>query len=230
MQPKPASGAALARRPAAVAVASNDPAALEAQLDEFSLDILLGLITGSRRSGVLEVDGPRPSLLYFAEGDLCGGESLDDPTLRDALRAADASAGSHPGDLRDMVEDHLITALAATLIPGGATVRFRPGPADAELSRFRFRVPAMLESARARVEAWRVIADVIPSTDLVLHLATDLPPTLDQVLIERTDWQILSGVDGRRTVADLVGRSGRSAFETCSSLYRMIVLGVLEIP
>ncbi|MEZ5234116.1 MAG: hypothetical protein R2749_15610 [Acidimicrobiales bacterium] len=128
------------------------------------------------------------------------------------------------------MEDHLVTALAAALIPSEANARFRPGPADPELSRYRFRIDAMIDAAHERVEAWRVIADVIPSTETVLTLAGDLPNTLDQVLIERADWQVLSGVDGRRTVAELVTRSGRSAFDVCSALYRMIVLGVIAMP
>lgn len=230
VQTKPASAVVTIppSRPGASSAGHADPAALEARLDEFPLDVLLGLVAGSRRSGVLEIDGPRPVLLYFADGDLCGGESLDDPTLRAAV------AGVSPGGRRDaariVVEDHLVTALAATLIPSAAQARFRPGPADPELSRYRFRIDTMIAAAHDRVEAWRVIADVIPSTETVLSLAPDLPDTLDQVLIERADWQVLSCVDGTRTVADVVTRSGRSAFDVCSALYRMIVLGVIALP
>jgi hypothetical protein len=218
--------------PSPLSAASDDgvsPAALEARLDEFPLDVLLGLVASSHRSGVLEIDGPRPVMLYFADGDLCGGESLEDTTLRAAVGAA--SPAVRRDRARAVVEDHLVTALAATLIPSPeANARFRPGPADPELSRYRFRIPAMLVAAHERVEAWRVIADVIPSTETVLQLASDLPDTLDQVLIERADWQILSCVNGARDVADIVGRSGRSAFDVCSALYRMIVLGVIAIP
>ena len=206
--------------------------ALEARLDEFSLDLLLGLVANSRRSGVLEITGPRPAALYFVDGELCGGESLEDPSLRAALGRA--RAGAHRQEIRHVVQDHLVTALAAalvpSLVPSEANAQFRAGPADPELSLYRFRLPAMLGAARERMEAWRVIADVIPSTELVLGQARDLPPTLDQVLIERDDWQILSSVNGSRNVAEIVELSGRTAFEACSSLYRMIVLGVIAIP
>ena len=202
--------------------------ALEARLDEFSLDLLLGLVANSRRSGVLEITGPRPAALYFVDGELCGGESLEDPSLRAALGRA--RAGAHRQEIRHVVQDHLVTALAAALIPSEANAQFRAGPADPELSLYRFRLPAILGAARERMEAWRVIADVIPSTELVLGQARDLPPTLDQVLIERDDWQILSSVNGSRNVAEIVELSGRTAFEACSSLYRMIVLGVIAIP
>lgn len=201
--------------------------ALDARLDEFPLDVLLGLVVASKRSGVLDIGGPSPVVLYLADGELCGGESLDDPTLRTVLRGA---SGAGRSNVRAVVEDHLITALAATLIPSEAQARFVPGPADPELSRYRFRLATVLQQARERVEAWRVIADVIPTTETVLRLAPDLPATLDQVLIERADWQILSCVNGTRDVAAIVSTSGRSAFDVCSSLYRMVVLGVIAIP
>lgn len=229
VQPKPASAVVTLPPSRGTNGAGHaDPAALEARLDEFPLDVLLRLVAGSRRSGVLEIDGPQAVLVYFADGDLCGGESLEDPTLRAAI--ADVSPTDRRDAARTLVEDHLVTALAAALIPSEANARFRPGPADPELSRYRFRIDAMIDAAHERVEAWRVIADVIPSTETVLALAGDLPNTLDQVLIERADWQVLSGVDGRRTVAELVTRSGRSAFDVCSALYRMIVLGVIAMP
>ena len=76
--------------------------ALEACLDEFSLDLLLGLVANSRRSGVLEITGPRPAALYFVDGELCGGESLEDPSLRAALGRA--RAGAHHQEIRDVVQ------------------------------------------------------------------------------------------------------------------------------
>lgn len=210
--------------------AASEGVELNARLDEFSLDLLLGLLVNSGRSGVLEVAGPRPVLLYFMEGQLSAGESRDDPTLRNSLRRLSPSDPDGGGPTAySLIEDHLITALAAALIPSDATAQFRPGLPDAELCHYTFRLGAILTAARDRVEAWRVIADVMPSTDVVPRLAADLPPMLDQVLIERHDWQILSTVNGTRSVADIVELAGRSAFETCSSLYRMIVLGAVEV-
>lgn len=200
--------------------------ALQASLEDFPLDVLVGLVAASKRSGVLDIDGSTPVVLHFADGDLCGGESVEDPTLRTLIQAA----GSGRGNVRAIVEDHLVTALAATLIAGKGEARFVPGRADPDLSRHRFRLATIMQLAGERVEAWRVIADVIPSTDTVLQLAPDLPVTLDQVLIERADWQILSCLNGTRDVAAIVSMSGRSAFDVCSSLYRMVVLGVISVP
>jgi len=211
----------------AAAPASRGLVALEGRLDEFTLEELLTFVSTSGRSGVLELEGPRSVVLYFAGGDLCGGESLDTPIPRTTLRARVAQGA---GEDRALVEDHLLTALAAARVSIDALVRFRPGPADPELSRFRFPLQHTLDDAQRRVEEWRIIADVLPSTDVVLQMATDLPDNVEEVAIARGDWQVLCRVDGQSTVTELIGRSGRSAFDVCSALYRLILSGVITAP
>jgi len=203
------------------------PVALEAELEDFPLDVLMAFIGARGHSGVLRVEGPRPAQLYFADGDLCGGETVDTPINRVAL-----ASGESPkyGDNRSLVEDHLLTALAAVLVSTDSLARFHLGAPEPVLGRFRFTLDGTLEAARERMEAWRAIADVLPSTQIVLQLSHDLPAGLDRVVIDRADWHIVSYVDGQRTVAEIITTSDRTAFDVCSALYRTIVQGVVDIP
>jgi hypothetical protein len=201
--------------------------ALTGPMSEFGIEDLFGLIAVSRRTGALRIGPPRPSVFFFVDGELCGGVAEQDTTLRDAFH--DQSSYPDDASVQRLVEDQLVTALATALIPTDSEFCFLEGPAQADYRRFRFARDAAMDAARERLAAWRVIADVIPSVLVVVHLARDLPPDVDDVKIERRDWQIVSIVDGRRTVADVIAIARRSAFDVCSTLYRLAIAGIVEL-
>lgn len=199
--------------------------ALTGPLSEFAIEDLFGLIAVSGRTGALRIGPPRPSVFFFVDGELCGGVAEQDTTLADALADGDGKEAS----VQRLVEDQLVTALATALIPADSEFCFLEGPAHPEYRRFRFATDAAMDAARERLAAWRVIADVIPSVAVVVRLARDLPPDVGEVRIERRDWQIVAAVDGRRSVADVIALARRSAFDVCSTLYRLAIAGVVEL-
>ncbi len=201
--------------------------ALTGPMSELGIDDLIGLIAVSRRTGALRIGPPRPSVFFFVDGELSGGVAEQDTTLRDAF--SDREPERDEGSVQRLVEDQLVTALATALIPADSEFCFLEGPAQPEYRRFRFATDAAMDAARDRLAAWRVIADVIPSVAVVVHLARDLPADVGEVKIERRDWQIVAAVDGRRTVADVIAVARRSAFDVCSTLYRLAIAGVVEL-
>lgn len=202
---------------------SRGAAALEGTLDEFSLRELLSFLGATAQSGTLQVMGERGGMLHLDGGRLRAGEPSEDPTLSDRL-----ASGVAPD--AELVTEQLVAMLASVLIPTTARFRFLPGPADERLAGFDFDLDDIMEKGRQRLEAWKVIADVIGSTGTTLHLASELPVDVGRVIIERADWQVLATVDGQRTVADIVTLLGRTAFDVCSTLYRLVVAGVVDLP
>lgn len=197
-------------------------AALEGSLDEFSLRDLLTFLRSTGQSGTLHVVGDRGGIVHLDDGHLRAGQPAEDTTMADRI----ASGGQLDDDL---VEEQLVAMLASVLIPGPAPFRFVSGPPDSRFTEFDFEIDEILEKGRQRLEAWKVIADVIGSTSTTLRLATELPIDVGRVIIERADWQVLATVDGTRTVADIVTLLGRTAFDVCSTLYRLVVAGVVEL-
>lgn len=204
----------------------GDPS-LAGPLAEFPLDSLFRLIAASRRTGALTIGPPRPSAFFFVSGELCGGVAEQDTTLRDAF----AGEGDLPDEatVQDLVEDQLVTAIATALIPTDSDFAFIECPPQTHYERFRFGLTETMAAAEQRLSAWRVIAEVIPSVLQVVRLNPNLPEGVEQVNIERRDWQILAAVDSRRSVADIIALARRSAFDVCSTLYRLAVAGVVDI-
>lgn len=209
------------------ALAPHGDPSLAGPLAEFPLDALFRLVARSRRTGVLTIGPPRPSVFFFVSGELCGGVAEQDTTLRDAFAAQELTVDGTA--IQDLVEDQLVTAIATALIPADSEFAFIEARPQPDYERFRFGLDATMEAAHQRLEAWRVIADVIPSVAQVVRLAGTLPEGVEQVNIDRRDWQIVAAVDGRRSVADVIAVARRSAFDVCSTLYRLAIAGVVDI-
>lgn len=206
---------------------SDGTVALEGSLGEIDFETVLRLIAGSHRSGELAVAPPRPARFVFAEGVLVGGIAEQDGSV-----IASAARGVDPTEDAEVRRDTLVTALATALIPSGASFRFvlRTSRWSSVDARAGFALDEVLGEAHHRLDAWRVIADVIPSVSMVVSLAPDLPDGLEEVSLGRADWQVLAAIDGHRSVAEIMASLRRSAFDVCSTLYRLITVGVVAIP
>jgi hypothetical protein len=86
----------------------------------------------------------------------------------------------------------------------------------------------IMEGSR-RLEEWDAVHRKIPSPDAVVAMAA-VPGAEDvEVTLKAEEWRLLTLVDGRRTVGDLVEVSGQGEFHTCKVLYGMIGSGLLEV-
>ncbi len=83
----------------------------------------------------------------------------------------------------------------------------------------------VLESAR-RFDEWPRIVSQIPSSDLV-YKKVDRPEL--KLKLPDDELQVLSLVDGQRSVNDLVEISGLGKFHTYSSLYHLLTTGQIEL-
>jgi hypothetical protein len=115
------------------------------------------------------------------------------------------------------------------MVPSGDPFRFVPDRTHPFGAPFRFKVEQVLRDAGRRVDAWRAIAEAIPSTAVVMRISPFLPIDADSVTVTGTEWQVLAALDGTRTVAEIIRSLGMSAFTICSALHRLLTAGAIEI-
>jgi hypothetical protein len=86
----------------------------------------------------------------------------------------------------------------------------------------------IMEGSR-RLEEWEQVRRKIASLDAVVAMAPSPGGAGVEVNLKPEEWRLLSVVDGRRTVRDLVELFGQGQFQTCRVLYGLAGAGLLEI-
>lgn len=86
----------------------------------------------------------------------------------------------------------------------------------------------IMEGSR-RIEEWAQIRRKIPSLESVVDMAPTPGDKGVEVNLKPEEWRLLTVVDGRRTVQDLVELFGQGEFHTCRVLYGLEGAGLLEI-
>lgn len=86
----------------------------------------------------------------------------------------------------------------------------------------------IMEGSR-RLEEWQSISRKIPSTEAVVAMQPLAGDGEVDVSLKPEEWRLLTLIDGRRTVGELVDVSGQGEFHTCRVLYGMVGAGLIEI-
>ena len=225
---------------------------LEGSIDAFSLPDIFSLLSMTKKTGGLHLrrDGSH-GVVWFTTGSVTGGaadvatQSLGRRLIGagvvtdDALTAAVDRAGEEAigvgralqlggslddGVIHDLASEHIVDSVFDLLRwPDGdfAFVIDEPNPDDVGVSR---EVEDVVTEARNRLEIWSNVSTTVPSPQTVLSFAAN-PPEDPQ--LGRDDWMLLALVDGRRTVADIVGLLGRGDFAVVSGLADLIGRGLL---
>lgn len=169
---------------------------------------------------------------------LVGSGAVGDEALTVAVAAATAGAG--PGVVRALRD---AGAVDADLLRQAATeqtvdavfdlLRWREGdfafvvdeanPDDVGVS---LSVESVLADAEARRSSWESVSLVVPSPSTVLAMPVVL--TADPS-VTRDEWALLSLVDGRRSVAELVDLTGSGQYAVVSTLAALVQRGLLEV-
>lgn len=225
-------------------------AALTGTLADLPLVDLLEWVGRANPLGVIELSGGAVGTIVLVDGRIALATADDGPTLAQMVIGTGAisaegwesaqEASRSGADLADALVDHgadeellvaalreqTVGALFEFLVPGETSFAYLPGVSHALGGRFAFEPGDVIEEARARVGAWKVIAEAIPSTSVVMQLTRQLDaPTIS---IAAADWRILALVDGRSSVADIIGNLGMSAFAVCGVLHRLMMAGAVE--
>ena len=176
--------------------------ALLGTLAEFHVDDVLVLLAGTKKTGVLVVEGSaRAGRLWVDSGHIVGAELADNKeageVVFELLRLADGKfafeAGAMPPDL-------------------GA-------PQD---------VQNVLAAARTKLAEWREIERVVPS--LVSLVALD-PAAGDNgsLSITADQWKAVAAIGAGGTVAEVGVRLGLPEFDTCKAVKSVVDAGLATV-
>jgi hypothetical protein len=176
--------------------------ALLGTLAEFHVDDILLLLAGTKKMGVLAVEGDRRAgRVWVDAGHLVGAELADqkDPAtvVFELLRLREGKfafeAGAMPADL-------------------GA-------PQD---------VQTVLAQARTKLAEWREIERVVPSTASLVALDVAAGDR-DEVTITAEQWRTVAAVGAGGTVAEVGSRLGLPEFDTCKAVKGLVDSGLAVV-
>ena len=103
---------------------------------------------------------------------------------------------------------------------------FRPGEETAERTIKKSNTNLLMEAAR-RIDEWQVLSKRIPSTRLVPVFTNQSSST--SISFTPNEWAVICKIDERRTIEELAGVLGLSAFEVCKLLYGLVTASLIEL-
>jgi len=152
--------------------------ALQGSLDTFALVDVLRLLANTRKTGRLRLSGARGQGTVWLDG---GG-----------VVAAGATGSRTSDGLVDMFFELLRYDDGTFVFESDMTTPDAGAPAD---------VDAVVAEAEVLLAEWRDIAAVVPSMDLVVRLAPELPNP--EVVVDASRWRVIVATGSGRTVRDL---------------------------
>jgi hypothetical protein len=130
--------------------------------------------------------------------------------------------------VRRLLHEFNLNSLFELLVPSDAVFTFENERSHRLGSRLASDTGTLLAQAEHRVDIWRSIASRIPSTTAAFRLAPSLAGGDFERVVTADEWQYLAQLDGRNTVVDVITHTGESAFRVCSTLYRLLLEGLIE--
>jgi len=159
---------------------------LQGTLDVFSLDEVLGLLSGASKSGVLNINGDRGvGAISIADGQLVGGS---------------ASSAPEVSDIAEVVFELLRFREGSFSFDGEAVTDGDPHELD-----------AVMESAHSRLSEWHGIEAVVPSLDHHLSLVENL--STSQVTLNESEWSAIVAIGEGATVGVVAHRLELGEFD-----------------
>jgi hypothetical protein len=181
-------------------------------LETLALPELLGLFSQSRKTGALWLDaGNSSAVLYIADGRCCAAESSD--------------AGDPLTDGTALLARVIDVCFAVERADDG---KFRFGPEEPEWAcEETVDLEVAIDELARLVDEWREIQAVIPSLDCRIRLADELG--VEELVVDRERWQLITSLDGRRSVRDLVRKTNRPVLDVCHALLALVDSGAVNV-
>lgn len=163
----------------------GDTNMLQGTLDVFSLDEVLGLLSGANKSGVLNITGDRGvGSVSIADGQLVAGS---------------ASSAPEAAELSDAVFELLRYEEGSFSFDGAAEAVGEPHDLE-----------TVMADAHSRLDEWKSIEAVVPSLDHHVTLAPTL--TTSQVTLSESEWAAVVAVGEGATAGVVARRLGLGEF------------------
>ncbi len=215
----------------------------EGSLAEVTLGSVVLQLSEARATGALRIrDG---GAIWLSNGRIYLAQSAQGPRIADVLFGASVGSlaeinsalnGAGPSNaletllathsdrgpvLERLIHEANLTAMFELLVPSQQTYSFDDGASHRLGTVFSEPATSLLDQAQRRLDIWKQIAQRIPNTNVKFALNANLPG--DEQLVSNDEWRYLAMLDGRTSVADVISRTGESAFRVCSGLYRLLL-------
>lgn len=232
---------------------------LKGTLDDFTLPDIFRLLSGSRKTGRLDVErSAGQGKVYFRDGDVYFAEStisreligqklvkarvLTDGQLMKALDDQAEGGGRRIGEIlraSDLVtEVQLVTALRSQVEDAVFDLlRWDAGEfswvpdetLEAEVS-LSVSVENLIMEGSRRLDELAIITRKIPSEHAVVAMAPAPPEGAVEINITPDEWRVLVLVNGQKSVLDIAESVGSDVFATMRTLYGLAAAGLVHVP
>jgi len=229
---------------------------LNGSLENFSVADILQLLSFSKQTGALHVNGEVSGVLYLDDGEAYfatkeGSWPLEDTVAaagipREDWNAALESAGqSHAAgqalaergvaaDLIGYVVHHIVSDTTFELMRmprEGGSFDFRVGEKHAVGPVHKLRVDDLVAEVRDRLAEWDAISEFISSPSDWVSAPSELAEDSIELAVSREQWALLVATirNDRATVSELARETGRSEAEVASALHPLISSGLMEV-
>ncbi len=231
---------------------------LAGSLNEFALPDVFALLASTRKTGVLNLTGAETDgrvwivggQLAYAVADVTRSqlaarllhsgevEPADVAALVHAqaagngmqMSAALAGVGVQVDRATGLLYDQVVDAAFDMSRWNGGDFAFDAAPAgDVPESTPTFAAETVMSAVRSRMTEWEGIVATLPSPASVLR-AVPRPPTRDgaiQILPEQ--WEVLTLIDGIRTVGDIIQLTGQGQFVVAKLLSALVDAALVEL-
>jgi hypothetical protein len=207
---------------------------LSGKLQTFSLRQILVLLAEADTTGELQVASPTLSgRIFFESGVVAYGTTR---AGEDSLSELDRLVGFYDEDspvgARPAIKEQLTEVLHGLTLVKSGTFDFDEGTPGAIRSfdvGVTFTVTDLLAEVDNRIEEWRRIQEVIPSTSTPLGLASEFPADRPEVTLDAGAWTMLSTVGGGASIVDVATKLEVSEFKAAEKLTQLVNQGLLAV-
>ena len=231
---------------------------LEGTLDAFSLPDIFQLLSYTKKTGALhlrrqgeaaEAHGVvhlRDGAVTSARSDvrrqalarrLVGAGLVDDDALEEAVSVVASGEGVglakvlsdlgavDDNELRGAAVEHANDAVFELLRWPDGAFSFVVDEADPDDLGVTLAVDDIVAEGRRRLDHWPTLTATVPSTRAVVSVA---PAPEAEPTLTRDEWALLSLIDGRRSVGDIVELSGRGEYAVVAALAALVERGLVS--
>lgn len=179
--------------------------ALQGDLSDFGLVDIIQLIDLGKKTGGVEVHARRGNeqfdgWLYFNEGKICGAQLGRLSGEEAAYTLFTCNAG--PFTLHEQI------ALPAPNV--------------------RVSNEVMIMEGIGRQDEWATLAERMPPKAMILRLVANPRSSTREINLEADKWRVLTMINGKNTVGDIIQLSGLGDFVSCRIIIEMLDAGLIE--
>ena len=220
---------------------------IEGPIKELGLFELFQLISLTEKKGILTISGEeilKSYILYFDRSNLV---SIDFPerlknevskrgflTKEQVIEVADSKFVDYLiendiiplGTLKTVFKQTAVDVLYSLFLIKNGHFSFRE--TDFEVPDYLtldIKIENIILEAARRIDEISKMEEVLPNTEIVLEVSTDLIEK-EQINLSPMDWKLLSLIDGNLTIGALINKIG-DKFAVMKSLYGMTMTGII---